>query len=153
VVRCRPEAARVLVTALKGKRSACQSTSIHTTRAALPLPSVLAAIDAGAMRLIARSDSIERPHVTAQHGIDYRGVCVSDPWLPESIRPNTAVVLLLGTDTQLYGAFESDIRSGASEVYVHGMPGGQYTQPARTARSLGIDETRWPEVAQTYSEV
>ena len=26
-----------------------------------------------------------------------------------------------------YVAFESDIRAGASEVYVHGMPGGQYT--------------------------
>src|SRR5207302_7769366 len=52
-----------------------------------------------------------------------------------------------------YGAFESDMRSGASEVYVHGMPGGQYTNLREQARSLGIDDTRWGEVAQAYAEV
>lgn len=52
-----------------------------------------------------------------------------------------------------YAAFESDIRSGASEVYVHGMPGGQYTNLREQARSLGIDEARWPEVAQAYADV
>jgi pyruvate carboxylase len=52
-----------------------------------------------------------------------------------------------------YVSFESDIRSGASEVYVHGMPGGQYTNLREQARSLGIDEHRWPEVAQAYAEV
>ncbi len=52
-----------------------------------------------------------------------------------------------------YTAFESDIRAGASEVYVHGMPGGQYTNLREQARALGIDEARWPEVARTYAEV
>ena len=36
-----------------------------------------------------------------------------------------------------YAAFESDIRSGTSDVYVHGMPGGQYTNLREQARSLG----------------
>jgi pyruvate carboxylase len=52
-----------------------------------------------------------------------------------------------------YVAFESDIRAGASEVYVHGMPGGQYTNLREQARSLGLDDHRWPEVAQAYAEV
>jgi pyruvate carboxylase len=52
-----------------------------------------------------------------------------------------------------YAAFESDIRAGASEVYVHGMPGGQYTNLREQARMLGIEEHRWPEVARAYSEV
>ena len=52
-----------------------------------------------------------------------------------------------------YVAFESDIRAGASEVYVHGMPGGQYTNLREQARSLGIEDHRWPEVAQAYAEV
>ena len=52
-----------------------------------------------------------------------------------------------------YAAFESDNRAGASEVYVHGMPGGQYTNLKEQARGLGIDDTRWPEVARTYAEV
>jgi pyruvate carboxylase len=54
---------------------------------------------------------------------------------------------------RLYAAFESDIRSGTSDVYVHGMPGGQYTNLREQARSLGIDDARWPEVAQTYADV
>src|SRR5262249_49733808 len=36
---------------------------------------------------------------------------------------------------------------------VHGMPGGQYTNLREQARSLGIEESRWPEVAATYAEV
>jgi pyruvate carboxylase len=52
-----------------------------------------------------------------------------------------------------YGAFESDLRAGASEVYVHGMPGGQFTNLREQARSLGIDEVRWPEVARAYAQV
>ncbi len=51
-----------------------------------------------------------------------------------------------------YRAFESDLRSGASEVYLHEMPGGQFTNLKEQARSMGL-ETRWHEVAQTYADV
>jgi pyruvate carboxylase len=51
-----------------------------------------------------------------------------------------------------YRAFESDLRSGASEVYLHEMPGGQFTNLKEQARALGL-ETRWHEVAQTYADV
>ena len=52
-----------------------------------------------------------------------------------------------------YLAFESDMRSGASEVYVHAMPGGQYTNLKEQARSVGLDDSRWPEVSQAYADV
>jgi pyruvate carboxylase len=52
-----------------------------------------------------------------------------------------------------YVSFESDVRAGASEVYLHGMPGGQYTNLREQARSLGIDDHRWHEVAHAYAEV
>ncbi len=51
-----------------------------------------------------------------------------------------------------YIGFESDIRSGTSDVYHHEMPGGQYTNLRQQARSLGIEE-RWPEVSKAYAEV
>ena len=51
-----------------------------------------------------------------------------------------------------YRAFESDLRSGASEVYLHEMPGGQFTNLKEQARSLGL-QSRWHEVAQTYADV
>ncbi len=51
-----------------------------------------------------------------------------------------------------YMAFESDIRSGASEVYLHEMPGGQFTNLKEQARSMGLEE-RWHEVAKAYADV
>ena len=51
-----------------------------------------------------------------------------------------------------YAAFEPDVRSGASEVYLHEMPGGQYTNLKEQAESLGIGR-RWHEVARAYADV
>ncbi|BBE73301.1 pyruvate carboxylase [Oharaeibacter diazotrophicus] len=51
-----------------------------------------------------------------------------------------------------YAAFESDLKGPASEVYLHEMPGGQFTNLKEQARSLGL-ESRWHEVAQMYADV
>ncbi|MDJ0821217.1 MAG: pyruvate carboxylase [Paracoccaceae bacterium] len=51
-----------------------------------------------------------------------------------------------------YAAFESAQQAPASEVYLHEMPGGQFTNLKAQARSLGLEE-RWHEVAQTYADV
>ena len=51
-----------------------------------------------------------------------------------------------------YATFESDLRSGASEVCLHEMPGGQFTNLKEQARSMGLGG-RWHEVAKTYAEV
>jgi len=51
-----------------------------------------------------------------------------------------------------YKAFESGLQAPASEVYLHEMPGGQFTNLKAQARSLGLEE-RWHEVAQTYADV
>ena len=51
-----------------------------------------------------------------------------------------------------YTAFESGLAAPASEVYLHEMPGGQFTNLKAQARSLGLEE-RWPEIARTYADV
>ena len=51
-----------------------------------------------------------------------------------------------------YAAFETTMKSGSSEVWLHEMPGGQFTNLKAQARSLGLEE-RWHEVAQTYADV
>lgn len=51
-----------------------------------------------------------------------------------------------------YAAFESDLKGPASEVYLHEMPGGQFTNLKEQARSLGLEQ-RWHEVAETYANV
>jgi pyruvate carboxylase len=71
------------------------------------------------------------------------------------IGPPVSVMEELGdyweTVRTYYAGFESPMRAGASEVYVHEMPGGQYTNLRQQAKALGI-EGRWPEVAGAYAE-
>ena len=51
-----------------------------------------------------------------------------------------------------YAPFDTAPRSGSAEVYLHEMPGGQYTNLKEQAASMGL-ANRWPEIARTYAEV
>jgi len=149
---CRPAAARTLVAALKAETGMPLHFHTHDT-SGISAASVLAAVEAGCDAVDGAMDAMSgltsQPnlgsivealrHGERDPGIDTTNLRrLSSYW--EQVRRS-------------YGAFESDIRSGASEVYVHGMPGGQYTNLREQARALGIDEARWPEVAQAYADV
>jgi pyruvate carboxylase len=51
-----------------------------------------------------------------------------------------------------YAAFESGMQSPTSEVYLHEMPGGQFTNLKTQARSMGMED-RWHDIARTYADV
>ncbi len=51
-----------------------------------------------------------------------------------------------------YAAFDNAPKSGAADVYIHEMPGGQYTNSEEQAESMGLG-ARWPEVARMYADV
>lgn len=51
-----------------------------------------------------------------------------------------------------YQHFESGMVSPHSEVYVHEMPGGQYSNLQQQAKAVGLGE-RWEEVKSMYSHV
>ena len=51
-----------------------------------------------------------------------------------------------------YAPFDSAPRSGTADVYIHEMPGGQYTNLREQAESLGLGP-RWPEIARMYADV
>jgi pyruvate carboxylase len=51
-----------------------------------------------------------------------------------------------------YQNFESGMMSPHTEVYVHEMPGGQYSNLQQQARAVGLGE-RWEEVKEMYSRV
>ncbi len=71
-------------------------------------------------------------------GLDIRAIReISDYW--EAVRAH-------------YAAFESGMQAPASEVYLHEMPGGQFTNLKAQARSMGLED-RWHEVAQMYADV
>ena len=51
-----------------------------------------------------------------------------------------------------YTPFDNAPRSGTAEVYIHEMPGGQYTNLKEQAESMGLG-ARWHEIARTYADV
>ncbi|MDP0491669.1 MAG: hypothetical protein Q7Q71_11520 [Verrucomicrobiota bacterium JB023] len=51
-----------------------------------------------------------------------------------------------------YEPFYSAPRSGTAEVYLHEMPGGQYTNHKEQANAMGLGH-RWQEIAHTYADV
>jgi pyruvate carboxylase len=51
-----------------------------------------------------------------------------------------------------YAPFDTAPKTGSGEVYLHEMPGGQYTNLKEQAASMGLG-ARWPEIARCYREV
>ena len=149
---CRPAAARDLVRALKQEIALPIHFHTHDT-SGISAASVLAAVDAGVDAFDAAMDSMSGLTSQPNLGSIVEALRHSerDTGLdPEAIRELSSYWEQVRAT---YVAFESDIRSGASEVYVHGMPGGQYTNLREQALSLGISAPRWPEVARAYAEV
>jgi pyruvate carboxylase len=50
----------------------------------------------------------------------------------------------------LYAPFESGLKSGSADVYMHEMPGGQYTNLQFQARALGLTG-RWEAIKRAYA--
>jgi pyruvate carboxylase len=148
----RPRAAYTLVRALKEEIGLPVHFHTHDT-SGIAAASVLAAVEAGADAVDGAIDAMSG--LTSQPNL---GAIVEalrfgprDPGIdPDRLRMLSAYFEQV---RRHYAAFESDIRAGASEVYVHGMPGGQYTNLREQARGLGIEPARWPEVAAAYAEV
>jgi pyruvate carboxylase len=148
---CKPEAARRLVTALRQETGLPIHFHTHDTGGAAAA-SVLAAAEAGVDAADAAMDPLSG--LTSQPSL---GAIVEalrhtprDTGLP---RPAIAAVGRYWEGARrFYGAFESDMRASTSEVYVHEIPGGQYTNLRQQARALGL-EMHWPEVVDAYAEV
>ncbi|MBV8552729.1 MAG: pyruvate carboxylase [Acidobacteriaceae bacterium] len=51
-----------------------------------------------------------------------------------------------------YTPFDEAPKSGSADVYIHEMPGGQYTNLKAQAEAMGLGE-RWPEIARMYADV
>jgi pyruvate carboxylase len=56
------------------------------------------------------------------------------------------------TVREYYAPFDTGPKSGTAEVYLHEMPGGQYTNLKEQAEVMGLG-SRWHEIAQTYADV
>ena len=148
---CKPQAAHRLVSALRREVGTPIHFHTHDT-SGIAAASVLAAADAGCDAIDGAMDSwsglTSQPNLGSivealrgtprDTGLDHDAMRLIDGYW-EDVRHH-------------YGAFESDMRSGSSGVFRHGMPGGQFTNLREQARALGL-ETRWPEVERAYADV
>ncbi|RGP36657.1 pyruvate carboxylase [Pseudotabrizicola alkalilacus] len=146
----KPAAARVLIKTLKQEIGLPVHFHTHDTSGAAAA-TVFAACEAGVDAVDAAMDAFSggtsQPclgsivealrHTERDTGLDIAAIReISNYW--EQVRAQ-------------YTAFESGTPAPASEVYLHEMPGGQFTNLKAQARSLGLEE-RWPEVAQAYAD-
>jgi pyruvate carboxylase len=149
---CQPRAAFDLVKALKEEIGLPVHFHTHDT-SGIGGASVLAAVTAGADAVDAAIDAMSG--LTSQPNLGSIVEALRFGERDSQLDPDRLRLISAYWEQvrRGYVAFESDIRAGASEVYVHGMPGGQYTNLKEQARSLGIEEHRWSEVAGAYSQV
>ena len=147
----KPAAARILIKALKEEVGLPLHFHTHDT-SGISAATVLAAADAGADVVDAAMDAFSgatsQPCLGSivealRHGERDTGLSI------DAIRDISAYWENVRAK---YAAFESGMEAPASEVYLHEMPGGQFTNLKAQARSMGLEE-RWHEVAQTYAEV
>ncbi|TPM16471.1 pyruvate carboxylase [Mesorhizobium sp. B2-3-6] len=147
----KPSAARVLFKALREATDLPIHFHTHDT-SGLSAATVLAAVESGVDAIDAAMDAFSGNTSQPCLGsiVEALKGTERDPGLdPQWIR---RISFYWEAVRNQYAAFESDLKGPASEVYLHEMPGGQFTNLKEQARSLGL-ETRWHEVAQTYHDV
>ena len=147
----KPAQARVLIKALKSEVGLPIHFHTHDT-AGSACATILAASEAGVDAVDCAMDAFSGNtsqatlgtvveslrHTDRDTGLDMKAVReISDYW--EDVRGQ-------------YAAFETGMQAPSSEVYLHEMPGGQFTNLKAQAASLGLND-RWPEVARTYRDV
>jgi len=147
----KPYAAKTLISALKAEVDLPIHLHTHDT-SGNGLSSLLQAAEAGVdiidlasnsmasitsqpalNSMIAALDNTER-----EPDLDYKKYqAISDYW--QSIRP-------------IYHEFESDLKSGAAEIYRYEIPGGQYSNLKPQIESLGLSH-RFKEIKEMYRQV
>ncbi|MGB8354490.1 MAG: pyruvate carboxylase, partial [Chthoniobacteraceae bacterium] len=148
---CRPYAAYTLVKALKEAVGIPIHLHTHDTsgvNAATVLRASDAGVDVADLAISSMSGSTSQPNLNSivaalQHtprdtGLDLEALNeFSDYW--EQTRT-------------FYAPFDTAPRSGSAEVYLHEMPGGQFTNLKEQAAAMGLSH-RWHEIALCYAEV
>jgi pyruvate carboxylase len=148
---CKPYAAHALVKALRDEIGIPIHFHTHDTsgvNSAACLKAAEAGVDVVDGALASMSGTTSQPnlnslvaalaHTERDSGLDLEALnACSDYW--ETVRIH-------------YTPFDNAPPAGTAEVYLHEMPGGQYTNLKEQAESMGL-AGRWHEIARTYAEV
>ncbi|TAL00222.1 MAG: pyruvate carboxylase [Verrucomicrobia bacterium] len=148
---CRPAAAHALVKALKDEVGIPIHFHTHDssgTASASVLEAAAAGVDIADLAIASVSGSTSQPNLNSivaalqftkrDTGLDLAALDeFGDYW--EQVRG-------------YYAPFDTAPKTGSAEVYLHEMPGGQFTNLKEQARGMGILH-KWPEIARTYADV
>lgn len=148
---CRPYAAQKLVKALKEEIGLPIHFHTHDT-SGINAGSVLRACDAGVdvvdLAIASMSGSTSQPNLNS--------VVAALQNTPRDTKLDLEALNEFSDYWELareyYRPFDTAPKAGSAEVYLHEMPGGQYTNLKEQAASLGL-ANRWREIARTYAEV
>jgi pyruvate carboxylase len=148
---CRPSAAAALVKALKAEINLPIHFHTHDT-SGFASASVMAAIEAGCDVVDGAMDAMSG--LTSQPNLGSLVAALQGHERDTQLDPAALRGLSQYWEgvRRYYSPFESDMKSGTSDVYLHEMPGGQYTNLREQARSMGLD-AQWALIAQTYAQV
>ncbi|HEX3997590.1 MAG TPA: pyruvate carboxylase [Pirellulales bacterium] len=148
---CKPFAARELVKTLKQEIGIPIHFHTHDT-SGISAASVLKAAEVGLD--IADGASAPMSGLTSQPNLN--AIVDSLRFTPRETELDPAALRELAHYWQavreFYTPFESDMKAPDSDLYLHEMPGGQFTNLQEQARALGL-MARWPEICQTYAAV
>ncbi len=148
---CRPFAARRLVSVLREEVGLPIHFHTHDS-SGINAASVLSAAEAGVdvvdLAIASMSGSTSQPNLNsvcaALHGHE------RDPGL--NLDALNEMSDYWEEVLEFYRPFNTAPRAGSAEVYVHEMPGGQFTNLKEQANAMGLGHN-WPEIARTYAEV
>eukprot|EP00607_Mallomonas_marina_P006361 CAMPEP_0182425242 /NCGR_PEP_ID=MMETSP1167-20130531/11595_1 /TAXON_ID=2988 /ORGANISM="Mallomonas Sp, Strain CCMP3275" /LENGTH=1188 /DNA_ID=CAMNT_0024605739 /DNA_START=92 /DNA_END=3658 /DNA_ORIENTATION=+ len=146
----KPQAARMLITALRAEFPDVP-IHVHThDTAGTGVASMLACAHAGAdvvdVAIDAMSGLTSQPSMGAVVGALKGG----DLDTGMSFDHMSAINDYWEETRGVYAPFESGQKSGSADVYVHEMPGGQYTNLLFQSQQLGLSG-RWPAIKKAYA--
>ena len=147
----KPPAARILIKALKEEVGLPIHFHTHDT-SGMGGATILAATDAGVDAVDCAMDALSGNTSQPTLGSVVEALAQTDRDTGLDIGAVRAISNYWERVRESYAAFESGLQSPASEVYLHEMPGGQFTNLKSQARSMGLED-RWHEVAQAYADV
>lgn len=147
----KPAAARILIRALKEEVGLPIHFHTHDT-SGMGGATILAATDAGVDAVDCAMDALSGNTSQPTLGSVVEALAGTERDTGLDIGAIRAISNYWERVRESYAAFESGLQSPASEVYLHEMPGGQFTNLKGQARSMGLED-RWHEVAQAYADV
>ncbi|RJK95883.1 pyruvate carboxylase, partial [Paracoccus aestuarii] len=147
----KPAAARILIKTLKDEVGLPIHFHTHDT-SGMGGATILAAADAGVDAVDCAMDALSGNTSQPTLGSVVEALAQTDRDTGLDIGAIRAISNYWERVRENYAAFESGLQSPASEVYLHEMPGGQFTNLKAQARSMGLED-RWHEVAQAYADV